>query len=195
MSDEPTGIPQRYSSRVDLALCFAAEKHASGLRKGTSTPYIVHPVHVAWLLAAYGLNEDTVIAGLLHDVLEDTECTAAEIEARFGAAVSAVVLSCSELDKGRPWEERKRDMVTRMRSMTPAARAVECADKAHNLHTMADALEGGEAKLWERFKRGPEAQVAYHRAALAARADGFDHPILHELRGALARVERLLPSV
>jgi guanosine-3',5'-bis(diphosphate) 3'-pyrophosphohydrolase len=192
MAASPVVPVSRYSSRIDAALAMAAAKHAGQCRKGTATPYIVHPVHVAWLLRAHGADEDTVIAGLLHDVLEDTDCTQSEIDAGFGIVVGAIVASCSESDKSRSWEERKREMVGRMRSMSDAAKMVQCADKAHNLHTMADALERKEPGFWGRFKRGPTAQLAYHHEALAALSDGFDHPILEELRAAVRRLEALI---
>lgn len=181
----------RYSTAVDVALSFAARSHADQRRKGTDIPYIVHPVHVARMLECYALDEPTVIAGILHDVLEDTDCTAVELERQFGADITRTVQQCSEPDKRVSWEERKRGAVERMRVMTPSARAVSCSDKAHNLHTMADAIERGERDFWQRFKRGPEAQLDYHRRALAALSTGWDHPILGELRAALARVEAL----
>ncbi len=184
----------RYSPRIDQALSFAAEKHAAQRRKGTAVPYIVHPVHVAWLLQSYGLDEDTVVAGILHDVLEDTATSRAELVAIFGEAVAETVWQCSEPDKSLPWEERKQGAVARMHAMTPAARAVSCADKAHNLHTIADSLDQGDQSVWQRFKRGPAAQLDYHRQALAALADGWTHPLLDELRAALARLEGRVPD-
>ncbi|MFC1609352.1 HD domain-containing protein [Myxococcota bacterium] len=186
------GFETRYSSRIDAALTFAAQKHAGQRRKGSSTPYVVHPMHVAWLLQAYGHDEDTVIAGILHDVLEDTSCTRGELEGRFGKTVTDTVWEVTEPDKSLSWEERKRNAVARMHHMSPSGRAVTCADKAHNLHTIADALERGERHVFERLKRGPAQQLEYHRHALEALSVGCDHPILGELGGALERVEGLV---
>jgi (p)ppGpp synthase/HD superfamily hydrolase len=181
-----------YSPSRDEALAFAAVQHAGGRRKGTNVPYIVHPVHVAWMLCSCGADEETVVAGLLHDVLEDTPCTRAELSARFGERVAQIVDWCTEQDKSLPWEERKCAAIERMRVMPPAARAVTCADKAHNLHTIADALERGETCVFVRFRRGSEAQMTYHRNALTALEQGFHHPMVDELTRALARVEALL---
>jgi (p)ppGpp synthase/HD superfamily hydrolase len=72
-----------FSSRFDQALTLAALVHAGVPRKGTVIPYIMHPVHVARLLERHGFSEDVVIAGLLHDVLEDAE---------FGEAGLQIVL-------------------------------------------------------------------------------------------------------
>lgn len=179
-----------YSTRVDAALALAATAHADQLRKSTDIPYITHPFHVALILQRHGFDEETIVAGILHDVLEDTDTDAAVLEARFGAAVATTVIACSEPDRQLPWEERKAGAVERMRSLAPPARAVVCADKAHNLQTIADALERGE-DVWDRFKRGAIDQIDYHRRALDALCDGWDHPILDELRAALQRVDDL----
>jgi (p)ppGpp synthase/HD superfamily hydrolase len=183
-----------YSSRVDAALTFAAIAHGDQRRKSTDVPYITHPVHVAMILVRHGCDEDTIIAGILHDVLEDTETDAATLEARFGPRVTETVIACSEPNKEIPWEERKTGAVERMRRMPPAARAVCCADKAHNLHTMADVLERGE-DVWARFRRGAAAQINYHRNALEALRDGWTHPILEELEAALRRIDELTRDV
>jgi (p)ppGpp synthase/HD superfamily hydrolase len=74
-----------FSPRVDLALKVAAVGHAGQVRKGTELPYIAHPVHVARLLEQAGLPEPVVIAGILHDVLEDLEPDDAAARARFRA--------------------------------------------------------------------------------------------------------------
>jgi (p)ppGpp synthase/HD superfamily hydrolase len=72
-----------FSPRIDLAFRIAAVAHASQLRKGTSLPYVSHPVHVARLLERAGLPEDLVVAGLLHDVLEDLDADDAATQDRF----------------------------------------------------------------------------------------------------------------
>jgi len=177
-----------YRPRVDQALGFAAQCHARQQRKGSDVPYIVHPVHVAWLLDRHGFDDDVVIAGLLHDVVEDTGCSAEAIERLFGPRVARCVVAVSEPDKSLAWEVRKAQAVRRMQGMDKDAKAVSCADKAHNLHTIADALEAGNTEIWQRFNRGEQMQLAYFRQALAALSDGFNHRIVDELRAALDRV-------
>jgi len=72
-----------FSPRIDLAYKIAAVAHARQVRKGTSLPYFAHPVHVARLLERAGLDEHVVVAGVLHDVLEDLEPTDAATRNRF----------------------------------------------------------------------------------------------------------------
>jgi hypothetical protein len=70
----------RYSDRLDQALILATLAHDGATRKGKAFPYIMHPVHVAWLLERHGFSEDVAIAGLLHDVLEDAAFGAAPLQ-------------------------------------------------------------------------------------------------------------------
>ena len=70
LAAQPRG---QYSARFDRALTLASIVHARAVRKHTRIPYIMHPVHVARLLERHGFSEDVVLAGLLHDVLEDAE--------------------------------------------------------------------------------------------------------------------------
>ncbi len=178
-----------YSTRFDFALRFSAEKHDGQRRKGTRTPYVVHPVAVAFLLRSYGYSEDVQIAGLLHDVVEDTDCTPAELRESFGDVVADTVGWCTEQDKGLPWEERKAAMVARIHQAPREARAVATADKAHNLSTMLDGWESDGEAFWGRFSRGWEAQLQYYQNMLKALEDGFEEPVLEELRLAVARFE------
>jgi (p)ppGpp synthase/HD superfamily hydrolase len=181
-----------YSPRIDSALCFAARLHANQRRKGTDIPYIVHPMHVALLLDRYGFGEDVLIAGLLHDVVEDTPCGLAELREEFGDKVADLVDWCTGLDKSFSWEVRKQATVERLRAAPVEAKAVACADKAHNLNTIVDALERGEADFWSRFSRGPESQLVYFRGLVEALGTDFVHPILRELQRALQRLEACL---
>jgi (p)ppGpp synthase/HD superfamily hydrolase len=72
-----------YSERLDHALVLAAAVHEIQVRKGTAVPYIIHPYQVALILDRYGWSEDVVIAGALHDVLEDARCERPELRQRL----------------------------------------------------------------------------------------------------------------
>lgn len=77
--------PKLYSRRIDLAMRVAAVAHAEQFRKGTRLPYISHPVHVSRLLEFDGWSEDVIIAGLLHDVVEDLDPALTVVQDRFRA--------------------------------------------------------------------------------------------------------------
>jgi len=88
----------RLGPRFHQALAFSFELHWKQVRKGTDVPYVSHLLAVASLVLEHGGGEDEAIAALLHDAAEDQggECTLAEIEARFGPHVSALVRELSD---------------------------------------------------------------------------------------------------
>lgn len=178
-----------YSRRFDEALNFTARAHVRQMRKGTDVPYVVHPVHVARLLERYGFDEDVVIAGLLHDVIEDTLTTAREVRQGFGARVAAIVQGCTEEDHEHGWwEDRKEAMIDFLRDAPPDVKAVACADKLHNLSTIRDELRSGGERVWRRFGRGRPDQSWYYREVVDSLGAGWSHPILDELRAVVAEV-------
>ncbi|MBI4870456.1 MAG: bifunctional (p)ppGpp synthetase/guanosine-3',5'-bis(diphosphate) 3'-pyrophosphohydrolase [Candidatus Riflebacteria bacterium] len=153
--------------RLEQAIQVAAVAHAGQFRKGTEIPYLVHPVAVAMMLQRAGCDEDVVIAGLLHDTLEDTSLDAGVIRERFGERVLALVQSCSEPQKSAPWEDRKRHTLALLESAAPDVRLVACADKLHNIRSIAcDSMNEGEG-FWQRFRRGKESQGWYYRSLVA----------------------------
>jgi (p)ppGpp synthase/HD superfamily hydrolase len=165
------------------------------VRKGTDIPYIVHAVHVSVILLRHGFDEDVVIAGLLHDVIEDCNVSPQQLETLFGAEVARLVEAVSEQkrigDRERSWEERKTEAITHLRSGGPRVAALKAADTLHNIRSIiADLALVGPA-VWQRFKRGPEQTLWYYREILSAVAASLgDHPIVVELARALSDLER-----
>ena len=115
------------------AIEFAARAHRGQCRKGTKIPYIVHPLAVAKILIDAGCPEDVVVAGILHDTVEDTPLSLDEIRHAFGTAVARIVEGASEPDKSKPWEERKAHTIESLKTASEAVLLVSCADKIENL--------------------------------------------------------------
>jgi (p)ppGpp synthase/HD superfamily hydrolase len=184
-----------FSPKYEQALQFAALAHRQQVRKGTDIPYIVHAVHVSVILLRHGFDEDVVIAGLLHDVIEDCNVSPQQLETLFGAEVARLVEAVSEQkrigDRERSWEERKTEAITHLRSGGPRVAALKAADTLHNIRSIiADLALVGPA-VWQRFKRGPEQTLWYYREILSAVAASLgDHPIVVELARALSDLER-----
>lgn len=170
---------------VNAALAFAARAHARQTRKGTDVPYIVHPVGVMLVLIEMGERDPELLsAALLHDTVEDTGATLAELRALFGARVAAIVEGCSEPDKSDTWEHRKQHTVSFLRTAPRDVQLVSAADKLHNLRSLAlDEAQHGAA-LWRRFKRGRAETGWYYRAVAASLSDGVlrEHPLIRELQ-------------
>jgi guanosine-3',5'-bis(diphosphate) 3'-pyrophosphohydrolase len=117
------------------ATLFAAEKHRGQRRKDANrTPYINHPIMVVNLLATVGriVDIETLQAGMLHDTIEDTDTTAAELEEHFGHEVRSLVLEVTD-DKGLEKQERKRLQVEHAPHLSPRAKCIKIADKIANL--------------------------------------------------------------
>ncbi len=79
------------SNLINRALKTAAKYHDGQTRKGTDVPYITHPIEVSRILQKHGMNEDVIAAGLLHDILEDTEMTEDELKEKFGTRILKLV--------------------------------------------------------------------------------------------------------
>ena len=117
------------------AVAFAAVKHQDQRRKGhRHLPYINHPVRVTEMLWSVGGVRDvtTLVAALLHDTLEDTETTPAEIELHFGPEVLGVVQEVTD-DKSLPKAVRKQRQIDHAAHTSPRAKIIKLADKIHNV--------------------------------------------------------------
>ena len=120
------------------ALDFAARKHVHQRRKGElAEPYVNHLSDVARLLAEATGGEDiaVVIAGLLHDTIEDTDTTFAELATEFGPEIAELVGEVTD-DRTLPKAERKRLQVETAPHKSARARMIKLADKTSNLHSM-----------------------------------------------------------
>ena len=133
------------------AIAFAARKHKDQRRKDeAASPYINHPLALADVLVHEGGVTDiqTIVAAVLHDTIEDTETTSAEIEARFGPEVCAIVDEVTD-DKSLGRRACKQAQIDKAPSLSHRARAVKLADKICNLRDMADNPPAG----WDLARR------------------------------------------
>ncbi|MFI5306224.1 MAG: HD domain-containing protein [Polyangiales bacterium] len=120
------------------ALAFAADKHRGQRRKDIeASPYINHPISLANVLANEGGISNAVVlcAGVLHDTIEDTQTTRAELQMQFGEEIAVVVAEVTD-DKSLPKEERKRLQIEHAAHISEHARLVKLADKICNLRDM-----------------------------------------------------------
>ncbi len=198
-----------YSDRVNHALAFAAKHHDRQVRKGTRLPYLTHPANVAIILTRYARDEDTVVAGVLHDVIEDCvreNYTRATLEQRigdkFGTSVLDTVLAVTHRsvdDDGTELssDERKDDYLERLANASESARWVCAADKLHNAGTIVADLKRtiDPATVWGRFSVGRDGTVRWYRRVYERlRELGFTAPIMDELRRIVETLEELAES-
>jgi len=165
---------------IHEAIIFASRKHAKGMRKGTDIPYISHPMEVALILTENGCPENVIVAGILHDTLEDTETNPVEILNLFGNEILKIVTAESE-DKTKTWKERKQATIDHLPCSSLDAKLVCCADKLSNLRSMASDKETVGEKLWERFN-APKTDVEwYYKGVAAALPELADYKMYQEL--------------
>ena len=173
MADVGAGL--KVGDVVCEATAFAAHAHAGQTRKGSSVPYIVHPMEVASIVASICPDESTIAAAVLHDVVEDTGADLDEIRRRFGLRVAEIVAAESE-DKRRDrpahdtWRERKQATIDHLtHTDDPSVLVVALADKLSNMRSIArDYREVGD-DVWQRFNmRDANLHAWYYRAVVAA---------------------------
>ena len=185
-----------FTQRLHRAVYVAARAHQSQFRKDVdaSIPYVAHVFGVAYILAEFGFDEDVVIAGLLHDVLEDQPDFAGDVE-QFGPRVFELVKGVTEQKKDTagadiPWADRKAAYVEHLRGALPEVRALSCADKIHNMQSMLLALDRAGDAIWGAMKAGPDKQLNRFRKLRAVVGDGWEHPILERFDATLSALER-----
>ncbi|MFM2374163.1 MAG: hypothetical protein RLZZ234_158 [Candidatus Parcubacteria bacterium] len=177
-----------YSYKIEQAIRAASVLHDGQTRKGSEPyPYITHLVTVAFMLADYGCDEETVIAGLLHDTLEDTDYTPEELEGDFGKRVRTLVEGVTDAlhaERSRfTWEERQ---VRYMKALDLAPREslmISAADKIHNMRSIVEEYSDKPELFIKHFGtslHGLEDKYEKLSALLHGRLDGgilkeFDH--------------------
>lgn len=138
-----SATPSQQDNTVALlfrALDFAARKHRDQRRKGAeASPYINHPIAVGNVLTTEGGITDPIViaAAVLHDTLEDTQTTEAELRQAFGEDITQVVREVSD-DKMLPKAERKRFQIEHAPHLSDRAKLVKLADKICNVRDMKD---------------------------------------------------------
>ena len=146
---------------INKAIKFATNKHQGQNRKGKDVPYIVHPLEVFNILYRMGADQELLAAGLLHDVLEDTNTTAEELSAEFGRGVAQLVTAHTE-DKSLPWHERKQRGCEALKTAPKRVQMLVLADKLSNIREMAQDYQAVGDELWQRFNRGYDMQAWYY---------------------------------
>jgi len=193
-----------YSDVINHALAFAAKHHDRQVRKGTKLPYLTHPASVAVILTRYGRGDDTVVAGILHDVVADwvrdgyrREVLDQRLGDKFGPQVLETVLAVTYRrndDDGVEMsnDDRKSDYLERLAQASEEARWVCAADKVHNASTiLADLRRTMDPDtVWNRFSGGRSNVVPWYRAVYERlREVGFKAPIMGELERVTKELE------
>ncbi|GAB3595251.1 HD domain-containing protein [Corynebacterium faecale] len=145
--------------RLRRAINTASVAHRDHVRKGSGIPYITHLFSVMYLLRSVTKDEDVLIAGLLHDTLEDVpeHYSAAQMEADFGPRVLGLVRDLTKDDSLPLWRDRADSYLDHLEHRAHEdAVLISLADKTHNLMSTLDDLAVMGESLWDRFNSTKE---------------------------------------
>lgn len=146
---------------INEAILFATKAHEGQVRKVNHTAFILHPLAVGCLLADVEEREEVVVAGILHDTVEDTDITLADIKQSFGEYIADLVAGCSE-NKRLSWQERKEATIDLLEVASEEVCIVTCADKIHNLAVSVQGIKEKGRDFFKPFKKGYEEQKWYY---------------------------------
>ncbi len=174
---------------IQKAINKAAVLHAKQKRKGDGFPYIIHPYGVALILSNFTEDTDTIIAGLLHDVLEDVpDYTAEDMSRDFGEKITSIVKEVSEekdpretKEKRLLWKDRKKKYLTHLEAATTEAMMVSTADKIHNLMSMMSAYKEQGDSLWRKFNSPQDEKLWFYGEVLNIVKRRLKNDIVQEL--------------
>ena len=158
---------------LEEAIIYATILHQGKTRKFKGIPYILHPIEVAQILSTMTDDQEIITAGILHDVVEDTDGTLEEIEKRFGKRVAQLVHSESENkypgeDKNATWKKRKEESLLSLKnSNDTGVQMLWLADKLSNIRSLArEYAELGDG-AWERLNQSDPAMHCWYYRSVA----------------------------
>lgn len=183
-----------FNPRIQSAIRFATQVHEidqKQKRKGKDVPYLVHPLTVGLILAKAGATDDIIMAGILHDTIEDSipskKVTRDMLEQEFGPVVAAAVAAVSESNKSLTWKERKLEALEHIKTMSKVALWVKSADTISNVADLLhDYAQDGD-ETFERFNASKIEIVKNYRAVIGALLGSWGNdsgnPIIRDLQG------------
>ena len=163
-------VPKTGAGLIEAAVEVASLSHKGQMRKGSQTPYVLHPMEAATICASMTDDPEIIAAALLHDIVEDTDTTLARIREVFGNRVANLVEDESE-DKqesqppAETWKARKVESIEHLkRAADPGVCMVCLGDKLSNIRAIQRDLERLGDTVWQRFnEKDPSEHAWYYR--------------------------------
>ena len=180
----------KYSHKINKAIRFSIKTHEiyqKQKRKGKDIPYITHPLTVGIILSRVGADEDVVIAGILHDTIEDSipekKVTKETLAERFGEKVSELVASVSEVNKERSWEERKVEALEHIKKFSNESLLLKSADIISNGTELIEDYERDGEDVFARFNAPKEKMLQHTIQAINAVTERWaGNPLIADLQ-------------
>lgn len=188
------GDNRERQSKFERALEFAMKAHRGQVRKGSTVPYIVHPIETALIVMTLSDDQDVIIAALFHDIIEDTKYGAKEIEMAFGTRVAELVQAESEnkrrgQDASATWKIRKQEFIDSLPDKPKEEKIIALADKLSNMRATYQGFRKNGEKFWERFHEKRKEMHAWYYRSIAEGLKEFEHTdAWKELDGLIRKV-------
>lgn len=152
---------------LDRAIQFAVEAHRNMPRKGSSTPYILHPLEAASIVATMTDDLEVIAAAVLHDTVEDNKnISLYDIEQQFGLKIRNLVAAESEKkeeDEVGSWSKRKNATIEYLKDCaTEEEKIIALGDKLSNIRAMHKDQENIGDELWKRFNQKDKSQHGWY---------------------------------
>jgi hypothetical protein len=191
-----------YTEKIRTSIKFAIKTHdlyQKQTRKGKNISYISHPLTVGIILARAGASEDVVVAGILHDTIEDSvpekKVTWEMLNERFGPIVADLVQSVTENGKDESWGERKRHAREQIKDFSPESLLLKSADILSNGSELLDDYARYGDEVFERFSAPKDKFIKHQLDSIALVLECWpDNPLAPDLKN-LANNHRLFDTV
>lgn len=174
-----------YTKKIKDAIKFSIKTHEvyqKQKRKGKDIPYITHPLTVGLILARAGASEEIIIAGILHDTVEDStpekKVTREMIVERFGDKVAELVLNVTETNKELSWEERKTEALEHIKKFSHESVLIKSADVVSNMSELLDDHEQEGESVWARFSAPKEKLLQNAHGVISALINRWPESLL-----------------
>lgn len=181
-----------YSPLVARAFELAARWHVGQVRKNPveQIPYIAHPALVGFLLQRAGYDDETIAAGILHDVLEDCDVTTEELTTSMTPRVTELVAAVTEQPQEVEWEERKAAYRKALESAPVEAVAIAAADHLCNIRDIVESTKSN-VDVWAMFFAKKAQRLVHEEAVLRIVESRMEGQLVEELRDAISLLRQL----
>lgn len=188
-----------YNYKISRAIRFSTKTHEvyqKQKRKGKDIPYITHPITVGLILSRAGADENTVVAGILHDTIEDSveekKVSEEMLEKRFGKEVAELVQSVTETDKELPWENRKHGALEHIKTFSHNSLLVKSADIISNTTELIEDYEQDGEEVFTHFNAPKDKLLQnYSRLITAIIEKWSENPLVENLQSVARKLQSI----
>jgi len=179
---------------INKAIIFAVRAHKDTYRKGSNTPYILHPIEAATIVSTMTEDYNLISAAILHDVIEDTDITYELLKEEFGVIADLVAFESENKRRERPpeetWHIRKKETIDFfMSNAKKESKIVALGDKLSNMRSIYRDYERMGDDLWNKFnEKNKNEQGWYYKSMVEALKDLKEFQAYQEFKDLVYRV-------